>query len=828
MSLNLGDVFVRFRVDTSGIREFQRSSQRLTRQTRQITNSARQAQQSTTSFNDALDRAARVAALTEGPLSGIASRLTTLRGLLNSGALAAAGFTAALGALVSSSVGATKTFLETEDSIVKLGNAIESSSRVGQTSIEELDKAAVNLAKRTLLGVTEAREAFSQALAFKNLPTAQIERFVNLTADVAAAFGGDIKGTLTQFAKGIEAPASALDGYNRKGVVFNKTQREVLQNLVDTGQQGKATEIILKTLEGRFKGFGKALGASGALDTLQVSIQIFREQIFRTTGAGDALQRLFETLTEVFDKFSQKGGLAERTGKLLEATFNGLSNAIEVIEENFSALKRVLETVVVFVGTKFVVATSAATAGTIAMTGAIGLLKAAFLKFLPFAVIAGLLELVDRLVKTKESVGALKKSFLLLRAVFVVTIRNLSQGFKLLSDSISPISESVMPNIKKAFENFFNFVKSNINTLVRGFVLLGKTLGVAFGIGIDKAKSFFSSIAKAWEGLKKIIFDRDLEGGLKDIGSAFLENLVPSPSIVSKLKEEFKIALKEVSDIDVFESGNLNGAVEFLKANFPALVEAFENFGLNVKEELRKSLVDGVTDGATLAGRELKNIDPVGEQIDQYLEEVKKSVNKNVSQFGTNFSNAIGDAIVGKEKIDFTSIAKDFVSQLFSTLISEILINPIVKDFQTILGKTIDTKPGTSLFGFAEKANKGGLLSAGLSLFTGFFGGGAGAGAAATPLGASGNASLDLATGLGGNFLEGFAKGGIPPVNKLSVVGEQGPELFIPRQRGRIVPNDELGGMGGQTINMTVVTRDAQSFRDSRNKIKSDLRGFVS
>jgi len=48
-----------------------------------------------------------------------------------------------------------------------------------------------------------------------------------------------------------------------------------------------------------------------------------------------------------------------------------------------------------------------------------------------------------------------------------------------------------------------------------------------------------------------------------------------------------------------------------------------------------------------------------------------------------------------------------------------------------------------------------------------------------------------------------FASGGKPPVGKPSVVGEKGPELFVPRQAGTIIPNHELGG-GGGSVNISV------------------------
>jgi hypothetical protein len=51
--------------------------------------------------------------------------------------------------------------------------------------------------------------------------------------------------------------------------------------------------------------------------------------------------------------------------------------------------------------------------------------------------------------------------------------------------------------------------------------------------------------------------------------------------------------------------------------------------------------------------------------------------------------------------------------------------------------------------------------------------------------------------------MAGFADGGSPPVGVPSIVGERGAELFIPRQAGTIVPNNQLSSVLGQgtTIN---------------------------
>tara|TARA_A100001515_G_scaffold58032_1_gene45837 strand:+ start:1946 stop:3607 length:1662 start_codon:yes stop_codon:yes gene_type:complete len=55
---------------------------------------------------------------------------------------------------------------------------------------------------------------------------------------------------------------------------------------------------------------------------------------------------------------------------------------------------------------------------------------------------------------------------------------------------------------------------------------------------------------------------------------------------------------------------------------------------------------------------------------------------------------------------------------------------------------------------------------------------------------------------LGGIGLPGFANGGRPPVGRPSIVGEKGPELFVPDKAGTIIPNHQLGGSTNVVVNV--------------------------
>ena len=84
--------------------------------------------------------------------------------------------------------------------------------------------------------------------------------------------------------------------------------------------------------------------------------------------------------------------------------------------------------------------------------------------------------------------------------------------------------------------------------------------------------------------------------------------------------------------------------------------------------------------------------------------------------------------------------------------------------------------------------------------------------------------------GLGG-FLGGiigglFADGGRPPVGKASIVGERGPELFVPKVAGTIIPNNKLGG-GDNTTNIVNVSVDASGSSVAGNSADAQQLGAV-
>ena len=169
--------------------------------------------------------------------------------------------------------------------------------------------------------------------------------------------------------------------------------------------------------------------------------------------------------------------------------------------------------------------------------------------------------------------------------------------------------------------------------------------------------------------------------------------------------------------------------------------------------------------------------------FDSYVENATNAATRAGETFNA-ISGAMNSAIdnfVDNGKFSFA----DFASSL-------------IKDMIKIEMKALAMEGLKGLFG--EKGSGGGLFSAIGSFFGGF-----------------------------------FADGGQPPMNKPSMVGEKGPELFIPRSAGTIVPNGGAAGGGQQitnnnttvnhyTVNAVDAKSVAQLFAENRKQLLGTVR----
>lgn len=194
----------------------------------------------------------------------------------------------------------------------------------------------------------------------------------------------------------------------------------------------------------------------------------------------------------------------------------------------------------------------------------------------------------------------------------------------------------------------------------------------------------------------------------------------------------------------------------------------------------------------------LRVIESVRTPLEEYAAEVSRL--NELFDSGKKDSEAYNRAIAGaqkafedaekkaKESTDKMSVFADQAARNMQDAFADFLFNPfdqgvkgMVRSFAQALQRMAAEALAAGIFDKLLGSKAGGGLNVGS--LAGLFSGSAGG----SGIGGIG----DYFSAMFGGF---FAGGGDPPVGKLSMVGERGPELFVPKSAGTIVPNDLLGG----------------------------------
>ena len=186
---------------------------------------------------------------------------------------------------------------------------------------------------------------------------------------------------------------------------------------------------------------------------------------------------------------------------------------------------------------------------------------------------------------------------------------------------------------------------------------------------------------------------------------------------------------------------------------------------------------------------------------DYYVQQTQKVVAANQearTKFETGWNEAFAQykenaetmADVGKKS--FTTVVDQMSSEL------ETFVKTGKLNFSDLAKSII-----ADLIAIQIKAQATQLFS---NMFSGFGGGIFG--------GSTGPAPVETATPI----MVSNATGGPLDAGQPSIVGENGPEVIVPRGNSTVIPNNQLGGMGGQTVqnvtNYNIQAIDTKSFED--------------
>lgn len=137
---------------------------------------------------------------------------------------------------------------EAEQSGARLDAVLRATGGAARLSGQQIRDMSAELARSTLFDDEQIQDAAAMMLTFKSVQGDTFRQAMQMSADLAATFGGDLKSSVMQLGKALEDPEQGLTALRRSGVSFTDAQKDLIKGMVEAGQKGEALTLILKLM----------------------------------------------------------------------------------------------------------------------------------------------------------------------------------------------------------------------------------------------------------------------------------------------------------------------------------------------------------------------------------------------------------------------------------------------------------------------------------------------------------------------------------------------------------------------------------------------------
>ena len=326
--------------------------EKATAQQKRFRKEAQDAYKGSTQFTNGLDDMAKQAALVDGPLGGIASRLTTLSSILKStgglaGGIALAGLGVASTLVTKQLVQGIQVAADSEVSYRTLEEQLKSTGFAAGFTAQQLDTLARDVAMSTLNSTEGVRESITALTAFTSISGDVFEDAVRKAEDIAILRNSSTSQIIKKLGKVLENPVKEYKSLVELGIDFEKGQDKVIQKIQEENGLLAAQRFIMDEIN---KSVGNV--AASQADTLRGDIDTFSQkwaEYFETLGskalptlrnvtqAGSDLLDVLNRIAETNIETSVREFRAEITQAAKQA--GGLDKLAESTRENISKME---------------------------------------------------------------------------------------------------------------------------------------------------------------------------------------------------------------------------------------------------------------------------------------------------------------------------------------------------------------------------------------------------------------------------------------------------------------------------------------------------------
>lgn len=151
---------------------------------------------------------------------------------------------------------------EEEVAQVKLAAALRATNNALGVGAQELVDFAEEVERTTGVSGEMVVEAEAVLLTFTKVGRDAFPRAIRAANDMSVILGGDLRGAVVQLGKALNDPIQGMAALGRVGVQFTQSQKDMVEQLVRSGELLKAQGIILDEVEGRMGGVAEQVGAT--------------------------------------------------------------------------------------------------------------------------------------------------------------------------------------------------------------------------------------------------------------------------------------------------------------------------------------------------------------------------------------------------------------------------------------------------------------------------------------------------------------------------------------------------------------------------------------
>lgn len=185
-------------------------------------------------------------------------------------------------------VSSVKAFSESQDAIAQTNAVLKSTAGIAGVTADQVDKLSKQFQKTTKYSDENVRSVENMLLTFTRIGKDVFPDVTAATLDLATALHKDTQSAAIQVGKAMNGLAGSMTALQKSGVGFSDAQKDVIQNLFDTGNAAEAQKMILAELNKEFGGSAEAAGGtfSGSLTKLKNNFNDVQEAIGQALVKG--------------------------------------------------------------------------------------------------------------------------------------------------------------------------------------------------------------------------------------------------------------------------------------------------------------------------------------------------------------------------------------------------------------------------------------------------------------------------------------------------------------------------------------------------------------